>query len=140
MLRDKHLEMEARLDEVIRLAKTQAMDRQIKMNQLTIAKAEMLQNLQHNELNKTLEKLSQGLEEEIKRVEAVVDQVPTVWLEWRVEWLEGGMRELCLVCEGVSYIHRQTPVWTGVSRGIGQNELSFPAGVVTDRDNGEVFV
>ena len=50
------------------------------------------------------------------------------------------MRELCRECEGVSYVHRQTPVWAGVSKGIELNELSSPFGLVTDRDNGEMFV
>ena len=140
VLRDKHLEMEARLDEVVRVAEAQVTDRQTKMNQLTIAKAETSRTLQHNELSETLQKVSQDLKQEIKRVEAVVDKVPIVSLEWRNEWLEGGMRELCRVCEGVSYVHRQTPVWTGVSKGKGRNELSSPFGLVTDRGNGEVFV
>ena len=140
VLRDKHLEMEARLDEVVRVAEAQVTDRQTKMNQLTIAKAETSRTLQHNELSETLQKVSQDLKQEINRVEAVVDKVPIVSLEWRNEWLEGRMRELCRVCEGVSYVHRQTPVWTGVSKGKGRNELSSPFGLVTDRDNGEVFV
>ena len=140
MLRDKHLEMEARLDEVVRVAETQATDRQTKMNQLTIAKAEMLHTLQHNELHDTVTDMSQKLDEEMERLSAIVVQVPSVWLEWRDEWLEDGMRDLCHVCEGVSYVHRQNPVWTGVSKGFGQNELQNPQGLVTDRDNGEVFV
>ena len=140
VLRVKHLEMEARLDEVVRVAETQVTDTQTQLNQLRITKAEVSQNLIHNKLNKTLEKLSRDLEEEIKRVDAVVDKIPIVWLEWRDEWLEGGIRELCRVCEGVSYVHRQTPVWTGVSKGKGRNELSSSFGLVTDRDNGEVFV
>ena len=65
MLRDKHLEIEARLDGVFRVAETQEMDRQTKKNQLTIAKAEMLQTLQHNELNETLEKVSQDWEKKL---------------------------------------------------------------------------
>ena len=75
-----------------------------------------------------------------ERLSAIVDQVPSVWLEWRDEWLEDGMRDLCHVCKGVSYIHRQTPVCTVVSKGFGQNELFSPQGLVTDRDNGDVFV
>ena len=140
MLRDKHLEMEARLDDVVRVAETQATDKQTKMNQLTIAKAEMLQTLQHNELLGTVTDVSRKLDEEMERLSAIVDQVPSVWLEWRDEWLEDGMRDLCHVCEGVSYVHRQNPVWTGVSKGYGQNELFSPQSLVTDRDNGEVFV
>ena len=69
-----------------------------------------------------------------------MDDVPSVWLEWRDEWLEGRMRKMCLVCEGLTYVRRQTPVWTGVSRGEGQKEISNSTGLVTDRDNGEVFV
>ena len=140
MLRDKHLEIEARLDDVVRVAETQATDRQTKMNQLTIAKADMLHTLQHNELHDTVTDMSQKLDEEMERLSAIVYQVPSVWLEWRDEWLEDGMRDLCHVCEGVSYIHRQTPVCTAVSSGDGQNELYNPRGLVTDRDNGEVFV
>ena len=140
MLRNKHLEMEARLDEVVCVAETQATDRQTKMNQLTISKADMLHTLQHNELHGTVTDMSRKLDEEMERLSAIVDQVPSVWLEWRDEWLEDGMRDLCHVCEGVSYIHRQTPVCTVVSSGDGQNELHDPQGLVTDRDNGEVFV
>ena len=140
MLHDKHLEMEARLDEVVRVAETQATDRQTKMNQLTIAKAEMLQTLQHNELHDTVTDMSRKLDEEMERLSAIVDQVPYVWLEWRDEWLEDGMRDLCHVCEGVSYVHRQTPVCTGVRSGCRRKELYSPQGLVTDRDNGEVYV
>ena len=67
-------------------------------------------------------------------------KVPSVWLEWSDEWLEGGMRELCSVCEGVSYVHRQTPVWTCECEGEGQNLLHCSRGLVTDKDNGELFV
>ena len=56
------------------------------------------------------------------------------------EWLEGGLREMCHVCEGVSYVHRHTPMWTGVSRGEGRNQIYTPHGLVTYRDNGDVFV
>ena len=92
VLRDKHLEIETRLDEVVRVAETQAIDRQTKLNQLTIAKAEMLQTLQHNELNETVIDVSRKSEEEIQRLEAIVDDVPSVWLEWSDEWMEGGMK------------------------------------------------
>ena len=71
VLRDKHLEIETRLDEVVRVAETQAIDRQTKLNQLTIAKAEMLQTLQHNELNETMIDMSRKFEEEIQRLEAL---------------------------------------------------------------------
>ena len=140
VLREKHLEMEAQLDEVVHVAETQVMDTQTQLNQLRVTKAEVSQNLVHNKLNKTLVKVSRELEEEIKELEAIVSQVPSVWLEWSDEWLEGGMRELCRVCEGVSYVHRQTPVCTGVSGGYGPNDMINPQGLVTDRDNGEVFV
>ena len=140
MLREKHLEIETRLDEVVRVAERQAMDRQTKLNKLTIAKAEMLQTLQHNELNDTVIDMSRKFEEEIQRLEAIVDDVPSVWLECRHEWLEGGMKEMCRVCEGVSYVHRHTPVWTGVIKGEGQNQISTPHVLVTDGDNGKVFL
>ena len=140
VLRDKHLEMEAQLDEVVHVAETQVMDTQTQLNQLKVTKAEVSHNLVHNKSNKTLVKVSRELEEEIKELEAIVYQVPSVWLEWSDEWLEGGMRELCRVCEGVSYVHRQTPVCTGVSGGYGLSDIINPQGLVTDRDNGEVFV
>ena len=82
VLRDKHLEIETRLDEVIRVAERQAMDRQTKLNKLTTARVEMLQTLQHNELNETVIDVSRKFEEEIQRLEAIVDDVPSVWLEW----------------------------------------------------------
>ena len=140
VLRDKHLEMEARLDEVVRVAETQVVDRQIKLNQLIITKAEVAQNLIHNELNETLVNVSRELDEKIQGLEAIVDQVPSVWLEWRDEWLVGGMEELCRVSEGVSYVNRHNPVCSGVNRGRGQNEISHPFGLSTDRHNGDVYV
>ena len=115
-------------------------DRQIKLNQLTIAKAEMLQTLQHNELNETVINVSREIGEKIQGLEAIVDQVPSVWLELRDEWLVGGMAELCRVCEGVSYVNRHNPVYSGVNRGRGQNEVDFPFGLSTDRHNGGVCV
>ena len=140
VLREKHLEMEAQLDEVVRVAETPVVDRQIKLNQLTIAKAEVLQTLQHNELNETVINVSRELDEKIQGLEAIVNQVPSVWLEWRDEWLVGGMAELCRVSEGVSYVNRHNPVCSGVNEGIGQDEISDPFALSTDRHNGDVYV
>ena len=140
VLREKHLEMEARLDEVVRVAETRVVDRQTQLNQLRITKAEVSQNLVHNKLNETLVNVSRELDEKIQGLEAIVDQVPSVWLEWRDEWLVGGMAELCVVCEGVSYVNRHNPVCSGVNRGKGQNEISNPWGLSTDRHNGDVYV
>ena len=140
VLREKHLEMEARLDEVVRVAETRVVDRQTQLNQLRITKAEVSQNLVHNKLNETLVNVSRELDEKIQGLEVIVDQVPSVWLEWRDEWLVGGMAELCVVCEGVSYVNRHNPVCSGVNRGKGQNEISIPGGLSTDRHNGDVYV
>ena len=140
VLREKHFEMVAQLDEVVRVAETQVVDRQIKLNQLTIAKAEVLQTIQHNELNETVIILSREIDEKIQGLEAIVDQVPSVWLEWRDEWLVGGMEELCRVCEGVSYVNRHNPVCSGVNQGFGQNEIYHPFDLSTDRHNGDVYV
>ena len=115
-------------------------DRQIKLNQLTVGKADLLQALQHNELNETVINVSRELDDKIQGLEAIVDQVPSVWLEWRDEWLVGGMEELCRVCEGVSYVNRHNPVWSGINGGRGQNELYSPRGLSTDRHNGDVYV
>ena len=138
VLREKHFEMEARLNEVVRVAETQLADRQIKLNQ--IAKGEVLQTIQHNELNETVINVSREIDEKIQGLEAIVDEVPSVWLEWRDEWLEGGMAELCRVCEGVSYVNRHNPVCSGVNQGKGQNEIFVPWGLSTDRHNGDVYV
>ena len=140
LLREKHLEMEARLDEVVRVAETQVVDRQTQLNQLIIAKADVSQDLIHNKLNETLVNVSREFDEKIQGLEAIVDQVPSVWLEWRDEWLTGGMAELCRVCEGVSYVNRHNPVCSGVNRGEGQNEIVVPFGLSTDRHNGDVYV
>ena len=133
VLREKHLEMEAKLDEVVRVAETQ-------VDQLIITKAEVSQNLIHNKLNETLVIMSLTLDEKIQELEVIVDQVPSVWLEWRDEWLVGGMAELCRVSEGVSYVNRHNPVCSGVNRGRGQNEIDNPWGLSTDRHNGDVYV
>ena len=140
VLREKHLEMEAKLDEVVRVAETQVVDRQTQLDQLIITKAEVSQNLIHNKLNETLVIMSLTLDEKIQELEVIVDQVPSVWLEWRDEWLVGGMAELCRVSEGVSYVNRHNPVCSGVNRGRGQNEIDNPWGLSTDRHNGDVYV
>ena len=115
VLREKHLEMEARLDEVVHVADTRVVDRPI---QLT----------------------SHEFDKKIQELEAIVDQIPSVWLEWRDEWLVGGMAELCRMCEGVSYVNRHNPVCSGVNKGIGQNKINDPSGLSTDRHNGDVYV
>ena len=140
VLREKHLEMETRLGEVVRVAETRVTDRQIKLNQLTIAKAEMLQTLQHNELNETVINVSRELDEKIQGLEAIVNQVPSVWLEWCDGWLVGGMAELCRVSEGVSYVNRYNPACSGVNIGLERNEIDNPWGLSTDRHNGDVYV
>ena len=140
VLREKHLEMEEKLDEVVRVAETQVVDRQTQLDQLRITKAEVSQNLIHNKLNETLVIMSLTLDEKIQELEVIVDQVPSVWLEWRDEWLVGGMAELCRVSEGVSYVNRHNPVCSGVNEGEGQNEISDPCGLFTDRHNGDVYV
>ena len=140
VLREKHLEMEARLDEVVRVAETQVVDRQTQLDQLRITKAEVSQNLIHNKLNVTLVNVSHELDEKIQELEAIVDQIPSVWLEWRDEWLVGGMAELCRVSEGVSYVNRHNPVCSGVNLGRGQHEIDIPFALSTDRHNGDVYV
>ena len=140
MLRDKHLELVAQLDEVVRVAETQVAERQEKLNQLQVAKAEMSHALQHNELNETLMNVSRELDEKIRGLEATVDRIPSVWLEWHDGWLEGGMAGLCRLCEGVSYVNRHNPVWSGVDRGRGQMEIYTPSGLSMDRENGDIFV
>ena len=140
VLREKHFEMEKQLDEVVRVAETQVADRQAKLNQLTITKAEVSQNLIHNDLIKTRLNVSRELNEETQRLEAIVDQIPYVWLEWRDECLVDGMAGLCRVCERVSYVNRHNPVWSGVNKGKGQNEIFDPYGLSTDTHNGDVHV
>ena len=46
LLRDKHLELVAQLDEVVHVAETQVEERQMKLNQLKVTKAEVSHNLQ----------------------------------------------------------------------------------------------
>ena len=140
VLHEKHLEMEAQLDEVVRVAETQVVDRQTQLDQLRITKAEVSQNLIHNKLNETLVSMSLTLDEKIQELEVIVNQVPSVCLEWRDEWLVGGMAELCRVSEGVSYVNRHNPVCSGVNEGRGQNEIYNPRGLSTDRHNGDVYV
>ena len=140
VLRAKHLELVAQLDEVVRVAETQVEERQVKLNQLRITKAEVSHNLQHNELNETLANMTRELDEKIRGLEATVDPIPSVWLEWCDEWLEGGMAGLCRLCEGVSYVNRHNPVWSGVNRGIEQREIYSPYALSIDRYNGDIFV
>ena len=140
VLRGKHLELVAQLDEVVRVAETQVEDRQVKLNQLKVTKADVSHNLQHNELNETLINVSRELDEKIRGLEATVDRIPSLWLEWHDGWLEGGMAGLCRLCEGVSYVNRHNPVWSGVNRGNGQMEIYDPYGLSIDRDNGDIFV
>ena len=140
VLRGKHLELVAQLDEVVRVAETQVEERQVKLNQLRITKAEVSHNLQHNELNEILANVSRELEEKIRGLESTVDRIPSVWLEWCDGWLEGGMAELCRLCEGVSYVNRHNPVWSGVNKGMGQMEIYTPYGLSIDRDTGDIFV
>ena len=120
VLRNKQSELEAQLDEVVRVAETQVEERQVKLNQLEITKADALHNLQHNELNEILLNVSRELGEKIRGLEATVDRIPSVWLDWRDGWLEGGMAELCRLCEGVSYLNRHNTAWSGVSKEIGR--------------------
>ena len=140
MLRDKHLELVAQLDEVVRVAETQVAERQEKLNQLQVAKAEMSHTLQHNELNETLMNVSRELDEKTRGLEATVDRIPSVWLEWHDGWLEGGMAGLCRLCEGVSYVNRHNPVWSGVDREEEQMAIYYPSGLSIDRENGDIFV
>ena len=140
VLRGKHLEMVAQLDEVVRVAETQVEDRQVKLNQLKMVKADVTHNLQHKSLNEILINVSRQLDEEIRGLEATVDRIPSVWLEWHDGWLEGAMDGLCRLCEGVSYVNRHNPVWSGVNRGDGQMEIYSPFGLSIDRDNGDIYV
>ncbi|KAI6658580.1 RING finger protein nhl-1 isoform X1 [Oopsacas minuta] len=140
VLQEKHLEMEVQLDEVVRMAEAKVVDRHNKLDQLLITQAEVTQNLVHNELNVLLENMLRGLDNEIQVLEAIGDRVPSVWLEWHEEWLEGGMGGLCRVVEGVSYVNRHKPVWSGVNGGIGSDEIFNPSDLSIDRDNGDIYV
>ena len=140
MLRDKHLELVAQLDEVVRVAETQVEDRQVKLNQLIITKAEVSHILQHNELSETRISVTRDLDEKIRGLEVTVDRIPSVWLEWCDGCLESGMAGLCRLCEGVSYANRHNPVWSGVNKGIGEMEMLSPFGLSIDKDNGDIFL
>ena len=141
VLHDKHTEMEARLDEVVRVAETQVADIQTQLDQLTITKADVSQNLVHNNLNETFVNVSRELDEKMQRLKVKVNQIPSVWLAWRDEWLEGDTTELCRVCEGVSYVNRHNPVCSGVhTGGDGPTRLTMPYALSTDRHNGDVYV
>ena len=140
LLREKHLKMETRLEEVVHVAEKLVLDRQTQLNQLKNTKADVLRNSIHNELNETLVNFTQELDEKIQGLEAIMDQVPSVWLEWRDDWLVDGMTELCRVSEGVSYVNRHNPVWSGANKGLGQNEIYSPSRLSTDRHNGDVYV
>ena len=140
VLHEKHLEMEARLDEMTRVTETKVVNRQTQLNQLRITKAEVSQNLIHDELNETRLNLYRELDEKIQVLEAIVDEFPSVWLEWNDEWLVCGMTEMCRVCEGISYLNRHNPVCSGVNRGKEQNEIFDPSGLCTDKHNGDVYV
>ncbi|KAI6658431.1 E3 ubiquitin-protein ligase TRIM71-like [Oopsacas minuta] len=140
VLQEKHLEMEVQLDEVVRVAEAKVVDRHNQLDQLLITKAEVTQNLVHNELNETLENLSRELDQKIQGLEAIVDRIPSVWLEWHDEWLEGGTGGLCHVVEGVSYVNRHKPVWSGVNRGRGSDEISYASGLSIDRENGDIYI
>ncbi|KAI6658590.1 hypothetical protein LOD99_15390 [Oopsacas minuta] len=140
VLQEKHLEMEVQLDEVVRVAEAKVVDRHNKLDQLLITQAEVTQNLVHNELNETLEIVSRELYQKIQVLEAIGDRVPSVWLEWHDEWLEGGMEGLCRVVEGVSYVNRHKPVWSGVNERSGSDEIFNPIDLSIDRDNGDIYV
>ena len=130
----------AQLDEVVRAAETQVEERQVQLNQLTVTRAEVSQNLQHNELNETLKKVSDELNEKIQRLEASGDRIPSVWLGWMDEWLESGIAGLCHVCQGVSYVNRHNPVWSGVNEGKGNMKIFSPFDLSIDGENGDIFV
>ena len=51
-----------------------------------------------------------------------------------------GLCRLCRLCEGISYVNRHNPVWSGVNEGDGQMEVYNPFGLSIDRDNGDIFV
>ena len=140
VLRGKHLELVAQLDEVVLVAERQVEERQVKLNQLRTTKAEVSHNLQHNELNETLANMTRELDEKMRGLEATVDPIPSVWLEWCDGWLEGGMTGLCRLCEGVSYVNRHNPVWSGVNGGDGQMEIYTPTALAIDRYNENIFV
>ena len=140
MLRGKHVELLAQLDEVVRVAERQVEERQVKLNQLRITKAEVSHNLQHSELSETLANMTQELDEKIRGLEATVEWIPSVWLVWGDGWLESGMAGLCRLYKGVSYVNRHNPVWSGVKRGDGQMEIHTPSALSIDRDNGDIFV
>ena len=61
-------------------------------------------------ISKILLNVSRELGEKIWGLEATVDRIPSVWLDWRDGWLEGGMAELCCLCKGASYLNRHNPV------------------------------
>ena len=138
VLRDKHLKLVAHLDEVIRVVEKQAAERQVKLNQLKVTKADVSHDLQHNELNETLINMTRELDEKIRILEVTVDRIPSVWLEWHDGWLEGGMAGLCQLCEGLSYVNRHNPVWSGINKGEGQTGLYIPYDLSIDRDTGDI--
>ena len=140
LLSEKHLKMEAHLDEVVHVAEEQMKNRQTKITQLRNTITGMPGFLKHNELNEELEETIRVFEKKIRVLEAIVDEIPSVWLEWRDERLVDAMVDLCRVCEGVSYVNRHNPVWSGVNSGRGQNEILDPSSLSIDKYSGNVYV
>ncbi|KAI6658448.1 hypothetical protein LOD99_15248 [Oopsacas minuta] len=50
------------------------------------------------------------------------------------------MGGLCRVVEGVPYVNRHKPVWSGVNQEDGSDEIYYPFGLSIDRDNGDIYV
>ena len=140
ILRDKHLELVAQLDELAHIAVTKAEERQLKLNQLKTTKADVSHNLQHNELNETLINVLRELDMNICILESIVDEIPCVCLQWNDKWFESGIAGLCRLCVNKSYVNRQKQVWSGIKRGNGFMEICNPFGLSIDSDNGDIFV
>ena len=87
----------------------------------------MLDALHHNQLNVTVETMTQGINMKIKEIRRI--HFPSAWVEWCDQRLRS---------PGLNPGHK--PLRSGVKQGKGRRDLDEPSSVSVDRRNGEVFV
>ena len=137
------------MDDIVRTAIQEIKEKKETLRELNTARDGLERDLTKNKLKEILDKNLRQLEDEIGRELARGVNVEWIELEWKREQLEQSVVEVCGVVSlnerpvavlPVDYSQRMCPVWSCVRQGTGQNELSAPFHLVTDKDSGQVFV
>ncbi|WP_411024993.1 hypothetical protein, partial [Salmonella sp. s54836] len=81
------------------------------------------------------------LQDNINKLELDTLDIPTVDIKWDTDSYSSVVNNVCsVVISKLDYVNRTRPIWSTVSKGEGQNQLSYSLGLAVDQVSGDIYV